>query len=106
MISARQGQHDNVASSLDYTSSLRWSIGFILVLTAAYFIFRSVLKKYFDEQTKSLDILFFNDDITANGSARSNVDHRLHEYIHRCYPPNVINECTQRMKPLSSRAKN
>ncbi|CAG9539130.1 unnamed protein product, partial [Cercopithifilaria johnstoni] len=105
VISGGQEQYDNVASSIDYTSSPRWCIGFILVLTAAYFIFRSVLGKYFNEQTKSLHILFFNDDITMNGSAQSNVDHRLDEYIHRYYPPEIITEYIERMKPLDGHAK-
>ncbi|VDK73062.1 unnamed protein product [Litomosoides sigmodontis] len=92
-------------SRTDYTSSPRWCIGFILVLIATHFIFRSVLRKYYEEQTKSLDILFFNDDITVNGPARSNVDNQLREYIDKYYPPEVITEYTQRMKPLDGREK-
>ncbi|EFO16478.1 hypothetical protein LOAG_12030 [Loa loa] len=97
---AEYEQQNYLTTSLDYTTSLRWTTGFILVLTAAYFIFRTVLRKYFDEQMKSLHILFFNDDITANGSARANVEHQLHNYIHKYYRPGVITEYMQQMKPL------
>ncbi|VDO41641.1 unnamed protein product [Brugia timori] len=94
-----------MASSLDYTTSLRWALGFIIVLSAAHFIFRTTLKKYFDEQMKSLYILFFNDDIISNCSARAIVEHHLHNYIDRYYSPEVINEYIERMKPLDGPIK-
>ncbi|VIO97322.1 Uncharacterized protein BM_BM14809 [Brugia malayi] len=106
MASAEYQQQQNyMASSLDYTTSLRWALGFIIVLSAAHFIFRTTLKKYFDEQMKSLYILFFNDDIISNCSARAIVEHHLHDYIDRYYSPEVINEYIERMKPLDGPIK-
>uniref|UniRef100_A0A1I8F0C4 Uncharacterized protein n=1 Tax=Wuchereria bancrofti TaxID=6293 RepID=A0A1I8F0C4_WUCBA len=103
--SAEYQQQNYMASSLDYTTSLRWVVGFIIVLTAAHLIFRTTLKKYFDEQMKSFYILFFNDDIISNRSARAIVEHHLHDYIHRYYSPQVITEYIERMKPLDGPIK-
>ncbi|KAM3721468.1 Neutral alpha-glucosidase [Dirofilaria immitis] len=109
MASTEQNEQQNLLNypllSLDYTTSLKWNISFILAAAVAYLIFRLVLKKHFEEQMRSLYILFFNDDIIANGSARVNVEHLLHHYIHIYYPQHVITNYIKWMKPLDDSIK-